>query len=84
MDGRTQGAQERISASSELGSEHGDCGWRVLQEQNGIETSNGGFDSFKKNEILMSHHGCATNWYQSTATTLGLLGLMHESYEIIS
>jgi hypothetical protein len=28
--------------------------------------------------------GCVTNWYQSTTTTLGLLGLMHESYENIS
>jgi hypothetical protein len=27
--------------------------------------------------------GCVTNWYQSMTTTLGLLGLMHESYENI-
>jgi hypothetical protein len=25
--------------------------------------------------------GCVTNWYQSMETTLGLLGLMHESHK---
>jgi hypothetical protein len=25
--------------------------------------------------------GCVTNWYQSMVTTLGLLGLMHESHK---
>ena len=27
--------------------------------------------------------GCITNWYQSMATTLGLLGIMHESHKNI-
>jgi hypothetical protein len=79
MDGRTRRTWERISASSELGLEHGDHGWKDLEEKNGIETLNGGFDFLKKNEILMPHHGCVTNWYQSMVTTLGLLGLMDES-----
>jgi hypothetical protein len=26
---------------------------------------------------------CVTNWYQRMKTTLGLLGIMHESYENI-
>jgi hypothetical protein len=54
MDGRTRRTWERISASSELGSEHGDRGWKALEEKNGIETPNGGFDSPKKRcKILM-------------------------------
>jgi hypothetical protein len=53
MDGRTRRTWERIYASSELGSEHGDRGWKALEEHNGIETPNGGFDSPKKSEILM-------------------------------
>jgi hypothetical protein len=33
----------------------------------------------KKNpKIFDSRGGCATNWYQSMVTTLGLLGLMNE------
>jgi hypothetical protein len=38
----------------------------------------------RRDENLSPHHGCVTNWYQSMVTTLGLLGLMHESYENIS
>jgi hypothetical protein len=64
--------------------EHGDHGWKSLEEQNGIETPNEGIDSPKKRKNLIPHHGCVTNWYQSMVTTLGLLGLMHESYENIS
>jgi hypothetical protein len=41
MDGRTRRTWERISASSELGSEHGDRGWKALEEKNGIETRMG-------------------------------------------
>jgi hypothetical protein len=48
MDGRTRRTWERLPASSELGSEHGDHGWKAMKEQNGIGTSNGGFDSPKK------------------------------------
>jgi hypothetical protein len=33
-----------ISSSPELGFEHGDSGWRALDEQNMIETLEGGFD----------------------------------------
>jgi hypothetical protein len=32
----------------------------------------------KKEKNLSCHSGCVTNWYQSTVTTLGLLGLMDE------
>jgi hypothetical protein len=51
MDGRTQRTWERISSSSELGSEHGDRGWKALEEKNGIETPNGGFDFLKKKKF---------------------------------
>jgi hypothetical protein len=58
MDGRTQRTWERISAISELGSEHGDHGWEELEEKNGIETLNRGFDFLKKKKILTPNHGC--------------------------
>jgi hypothetical protein len=70
---------ERISASSELGSEHGDHGWKALEEKNRIGTPNEGIVFLEKNEIFTPLHGCVTNWYQSMVTTLGLLGLMDES-----
>ena len=66
---------------SELVSEHGDRGWKSLEEQNGIETPNEGIDSPKKRENLIPHRGCVTNWYQSMVTTLGLLGLMRELHK---
>jgi hypothetical protein len=50
----------------------------------------GNLERVKENEIMMPHPlkehlgvRCVTNWYQSMTTTLGLLGLMHESYENI-
>jgi hypothetical protein len=52
MDGRTRRTWERLPTSSELGLEHGDRGWKAMKEQNGIGTSNGGFDSPKKSEIF--------------------------------
>jgi hypothetical protein len=49
-----------------------------------------GFEIFEENEIMMPHPlnehlgvGCIPNWYQSTTTTLGQPGLMHDSYENI-
>jgi hypothetical protein len=43
----------------------------------------GNLERVKESEILMPHPlkenlraRCVTNWYQSTTTTLGLLGLM--------
>jgi hypothetical protein len=53
MDGRTRRTWERLPASSELGSEHGKCGQKALEEHNGIEKPNVGFDSPKKSEKLM-------------------------------
>jgi hypothetical protein len=47
-DERTRRTWERISSSSELVSEHGDRGWKALEEHNGIETPNEGIDSPKK------------------------------------
>jgi hypothetical protein len=48
------------------------------------------FDIVRKNKIMVSHLlkeylgvRCVTNWYQSMPTTLGLLGLMHESHKKI-
>ena len=35
----------------------------------------------KYENILGCCSGCVTNWYQSMVTTLGLLGLMHESHK---
>jgi hypothetical protein len=79
MNGRAQRTQERIFVRSELGSDHGVCGWKDLEDLNVKETLNGGFYFLKKNKILTPHHGCVINWYQSVVTTLGLLGLMDES-----
>jgi hypothetical protein len=49
-----------------------------------------GFEIVRKKKNLMPHPlkeylgvGCVTNWYQSMETTLGLLGLMHESHKHI-
>jgi hypothetical protein len=82
-DERTRRTWERISASSKLVLGHGYRGWKALKEHNGIETPNEGIDSPTKRENLSPHRGCVTNWYQSMVTTLGLLGLMQESYENI-
>jgi hypothetical protein len=59
-NGRTQRTWKRVSSSSELGSEHGDRGWKALEEQNGIESPNEDIDFLKKNKIFMPHHGCVT------------------------
>ena len=53
MDGRTRRTWDRLPTSSELGSKHGDRGRKSLEEHNGIETLNRGFDSPKKRENLM-------------------------------
>jgi hypothetical protein len=57
-----------ISSSSELGFEHGDHGWKYLDENNVIETPNGGFGIVKENEFMMPHPlkenlgvGCVTS-----------------------
>jgi hypothetical protein len=63
MNGRTRRTWERIYVGFYLGSEHGDPGWKALEEKNGIETPNGGLIFFKKNEILMPHHGCVTKMF---------------------
>jgi hypothetical protein len=52
MDGRIRRTWERISTISDLGSEHGDHGWKSLEEKNGTETLHEGFDSPKKRNIL--------------------------------
>jgi hypothetical protein len=56
--GRTQITWEMISSSFELGSEHGERGWKDQEEKNGIETLYEGIDSLKKNIIFTPHHGC--------------------------
>ena len=61
--GRTLRKWERISAISKLGSEHGDHGWKYLEENNGIETPYEGIDSLKKNGIFTPYHGCVKIWY---------------------
>jgi hypothetical protein len=65
-------------------SEHGDHGWKALEEKNGIETPNEGIDSPKKNENFESPPWVCYKLVSEHKTTLGLLGLMHESYENIS
>jgi len=49
-----------------------------------------GFEIVKKNKIMMPRPlkeylgvKCVTNWYQRKETTLGLLGLIHESIKIL-
>jgi hypothetical protein len=46
----TQGTWRGISTSSELGFEHGDRGWKALDEHNVIETPNGGFEILKEKQ----------------------------------
>jgi hypothetical protein len=49
-----------------------------------------GFEIVKKNKIMMPRPlkeylgvKCVTNWYHGMATTLGLLGLMHDLHKNI-
>jgi hypothetical protein len=51
MDGITQRTWERLPSSFELNLDYGDHCWKDMEEKNGIETPNGGFDSTKKREI---------------------------------
>jgi hypothetical protein len=43
--------QRDISASSGLGFEHGDRGWKTLDEQNVVETPNEGFDHLRRTKF---------------------------------
>jgi hypothetical protein len=43
----------------------------------------GGSDSAGRNKRIYHGSGCVTNWYQSMATTLGLLGPRHELHKKI-
>jgi hypothetical protein len=51
-DERARRSWERISSFSELISEHGDHGWKALEEKNGIETPNGGFVFSRRTQFL--------------------------------
>jgi hypothetical protein len=44
----TRGTWEGYIFQSELGFEHGDHGWKALDEQNMIETLDGGFDYLRR------------------------------------
>jgi hypothetical protein len=43
--------QKGISTSSELSFEHGDHGWKALDEKNVIETLNEGFDHLRRTKF---------------------------------
>jgi hypothetical protein len=75
----TQRFWEWIPAYSELVLEHGDRGWKALEDQNGLGTLNEGIVFLRGMKNFMPRCGCVTNWYQRKVTTLDLLGLMDES-----
>jgi hypothetical protein len=49
---------ERISFSSEIDLDHGDHGWKSLEEHNRIGTPSEGIVFLEKNEIFTPLHGC--------------------------
>jgi hypothetical protein len=44
-----------ITSNPELGFEHGNSGWKYLDEKKVMETSRRGFKMIKESEILMPH-----------------------------
>jgi hypothetical protein len=82
--------QMAMTFDLELGLECGDRGWKYLDEQKRMKTSDKGFKVIDKDKILMPHslkihlmgwvcYKLVSEW----ATTLGLFGLMKESNEYI-